>query len=305
MSKWNIIKDNLKDVKMALDNTMIDEKLKGTLSLKLIIIVIISVLILIGVLAYVSKRFGNLFKSKKKPIVFYKNGKSTDMFDIISDSKSRLTLNNELSISLFIKIDEWYENFNKWKHVLHKGTSIDSTKYIKWDTPKYQHPGIWLTPKINNLRVVLTTYDEYKFKKIYVDIDNVPIGRYFHIVVTIDKDLISVFLDGRLVKNRIIKGIPMLTVGNTYVNPTFTYKGFIKSLQFFNRVISVEEINAILEDVNKEELKKQKKIIVENKKQKKARRKERIQEAIAYKPREQSEPVQCHPFRKLLIEKAK
>ena len=67
-----MIKDNLDNVKMALDNTIIDEKLKGEPPIRLIIVTLLIALILIGVIAYFAKRTGYLFKSKKKSIVFYK-----------------------------------------------------------------------------------------------------------------------------------------------------------------------------------------------------------------------------------------
>jgi hypothetical protein len=73
------------------------------------------------------------------------------------------------SCSFIIKVQDWYENYSFWKHILHKGTPIDKTvnnmkktiQYHNWekisiDIPE-QSMGFWLSPFQNNLRIAITT----------------------------------------------------------------------------------------------------------------------------------------------------
>jgi hypothetical protein len=73
------------------------------------------------------------------------------------------------SCSFIIRIQDWYENYSLWRHILHKGTPIDKTvnnksktvQYHNWekivmDIPE-QSMGFWLSPFQNNLRIAITT----------------------------------------------------------------------------------------------------------------------------------------------------
>ncbi len=73
------------------------------------------------------------------------------------------------SCSFIIRIQDWYENYSFWRHILHKGTPLDKTvnnknktiQYHNWekietDVPE-QSMGFWLSPFQNNLRIAITT----------------------------------------------------------------------------------------------------------------------------------------------------
>jgi hypothetical protein len=74
--------------------------------------------------------------------------------------------------SFWINISDWYENFNAWKHVFHKGSELDYKNvvdYVQWDnivqSISDQSIGVWLTPFTNNLRICLTTSLEKNLRK--------------------------------------------------------------------------------------------------------------------------------------------
>ena len=183
--------------------------------------------------------------NKKSRYIFYSKGKQSNKPHQISSDYVPTPYNEKMSMSVFIKVNNWYENFDSWKHILHKGTNMAPEDSITFKALKYQSPGLWFFPKINNLRFVLSVYSDFKFKHKYCDIENVPIGTYFHIAFTVNNNIITVFLNGKMVKNCIFEGIPILTEGNIYVNQGITYNGEIKKLQFFDDVITVNEISKL------------------------------------------------------------
>lgn len=74
-------------------------------------------------------------------------------------------INNYL-FSFWININEWYHNFEYWKHVFHKGNMPEvPITYREWDEVAYNYPdqniGVWLAPFTNNMRICVTTrYEE-------------------------------------------------------------------------------------------------------------------------------------------------
>ena len=76
---------------------------------------------------------------------------------------------DSFSYSFVIKIEDWYENYSFWRHILHKGSPPDRSsnnkikklEYHNWeqimtDLPE-QTLGFWLSPFQNNLRIAVTT----------------------------------------------------------------------------------------------------------------------------------------------------
>lgn len=82
-------------------------------------------------------------------------------------------LPTEFNYSLYIYIEDFYNNQGSWKHIMHKGTDIKDIQKI--DTPNWndinilvpeQCIGIWCAPYNNNIRIAVTTINnKYKNNK--------------------------------------------------------------------------------------------------------------------------------------------
>ena len=184
-------------------------------------------------------------KDKQSGYIIYTHEKKTNTPQRISKKYLSSPENDQMTFSGFIKIDNWYESFDNWKHILHKGSPMgpDSNATVK--NIKFQAPGLWLFPKVNNLRVVVSIFHESDFKHKYCDILDIPVKEWFHIAVTIEKNVITVFINGKVVKICVFDGIPILTEGDLYLNQGITYDGEIKRIQFFNRIFSTNEIKRL------------------------------------------------------------
>ena len=75
-------------------------------------------------------------------------------------------------MSFWLYIQDYYENFAHWKHILHKGTEPDNFEitYEKWDVLtselREQSPGLWIHPSQNSLRLSFTTEIDKDFCKL-------------------------------------------------------------------------------------------------------------------------------------------
>ena len=66
--------------------------------------------------------------------------------------------------SFNIVIYDFYKNYGSWRHIFHKGTTIESgiiLNYQSWENLINDYPeqniGVWLAPFTNNIRIAITT----------------------------------------------------------------------------------------------------------------------------------------------------
>jgi hypothetical protein len=138
----------------------------------IIIVAIIFVIILIVIVALI-KYFYN--KKKLASYTYVERQDSNALLKILDDNITPPKDGFNYSMSFFIYLNDYSENFEYWKHVLHKGTEMRNTdvlNYTDWnelvqDIPS-QSPGLWFNPKNTNLRISFTTHiDKALCKLIY------------------------------------------------------------------------------------------------------------------------------------------
>lgn len=140
----------------------------------------------------------------------------------------------EFSYAFWIHIDDWSYKFGKWKHILHKGNDTS------WPL---RAPGIWLHPKKNALRVYMNT-----FKNIaeYTDVDNIPLNKWFHVVVAVKQRGLDIFVNGNLAKRETLQGLPKQNYGDLYVNSFRGFGGYLSNMRYFDYYVSFSEIDSML-----------------------------------------------------------
>jgi hypothetical protein len=116
---------------------------------------------------------GTLRQDDNNYVAYIKKKKSDDRDNMLFGlTKTKLVIPNEdlirpkfvsqFSFMFWLNIYDWYQNFENWKHVFHKGSNIDYLINFKnWDDIETnypdQSPGVWLAPYTNNLRICFTT----------------------------------------------------------------------------------------------------------------------------------------------------
>jgi len=193
--------------------------------------------------------------------------------EVIPNCEINESQTGNFSCSLWINITDFFVNYRNWRHIFHKGTSIEKDEiidYDEWvDIEKYipeQSPGLWLDPLKNNLRLCFTTeieneakYDEHPINvsKIvrskgeinkgieYIDIINIPVRIYQHILFTIEGRLVTIYLDGSIITHKVLKGDIVNNNGNMYIHKNKTYDGHVKKFLYFPYLLKTEEINTL------------------------------------------------------------
>lgn len=93
----------------------------------------------------------------------------------------------EFTYSMYMYVNpSTFTGEKKLYHVMHKG----------YNTPwPLMGPGVFLRGDTNTLRVVMNTYDQ---PYTYLDIDNIPVRKWFHVAIVIRKNTLEVYINGNL-----------------------------------------------------------------------------------------------------------
>ena len=219
------------------------------------------ILILTIIFIFISGFIISFITEKNKPTdylaIYYENGVECDD----PSGNPRIFNNQKLnevgegieftySVNLFIR--QWYTGpfRNKWKNILRKGnTGIAGLS--NWCSYSEQCPGIYFGDKVNDLRMVFTTYGDDNFLQLeYCDIKDIPINTQFNLIITISSNILTIYINGLLIRTCVFKGRIKTNTSPINFNSPLGFDGYIEKIMYFNRALTLDEIEAIGNDYN-------------------------------------------------------
>jgi len=102
-------------------------------------------------------------------------------------------------------------NTTAMKHIFHKGS--------KSGFPLLG-PGIFVKGNTNTLRIYMNTTTAWDN---FVEVPNVPIGKWLHLVITMKGKFMDVYVNGNIVVRQEFETVPKLNFGNIYVLTPITF----------------------------------------------------------------------------------
>lgn len=75
------------------------------------------------------------------------------------------------------------------------------------------------------------------------DVENVPLKRWFHLAITVNNDVIEVYIDGKLVKTCVAESLPFINEGNMYFFNDYNFDGVVGITKAFPYTMSATQIN--------------------------------------------------------------
>lgn len=194
---------------------------------------------------------------------------------------------NGYTYSMWLYVANWYSNqsFDKWKVVYCRAAEDELVKSkcpnLKptWNTVPDQQPGIWLGNTRNFLRVVVTTQakvngcgsgsafndgtasciniinNEPQTETIggtslleYADLTDIPIGKWFHLVVVVSPQRMELYLDGQLVVTHVFLGSCDFTTcdpNNGYFAPNVRYQARLTNFRYMPLALPVQMVRVL------------------------------------------------------------
>ena len=141
----------------------------------------------------------------------------------------------EFTYSLWLFIEDWEYKKGAWKHVFHKGNA---------DSWPNRAPGVWLAPNDNDMRIYMNTFDNIAQ---YVEIDNIPVGKWFHLGIVLKETTMDAYINGFLKKRVVMNGIPKQNFGNLYVNSFGGFSGYISRMRYYDYAVHFEQLEKDIE----------------------------------------------------------
>jgi hypothetical protein len=151
----------------------------------------------------------------------------------------------EFTYSTWIIIDDLVYQDGQYRHIFHKGN--DNINYtsepIGMNQPN-NAPGLYIAPNTNALVVVMNTFDNIQEK---LTIDDIPLNKWMCVQIRVSNHQLDVFINGKLAKRLIMKGVPRQNYGNVYVAMNGGFSGNISDLRYFNSALGTAEIQSIVD----------------------------------------------------------
>jgi len=142
----------------------------------------------------------------------------------------------EFSYAFWFLITDFSYKQGEWKHIFHKG---NSSSYPN------RAPGVWIHPNTNMVRIYMNTM---KTLLEYVDIDNIPVRKWVHMVIVLKNRYLHIYVNGYLKIRKELSSLPRQNYGNVWTNMYGGYEGYLAKLQYFDRAIDPGTIAKLVKD---------------------------------------------------------
>jgi len=140
----------------------------------------------------------------------------------------------EFTYSFWMLIESMEYNFGKWKHVFHKGN--------KTSFPN-RAPGVWILPESNDLRVYMNTYND---PLEYVDIENVPVNKWYHVAIVLNHKFLDIYFNGKLKSRKELENLPRQNYGEFWSGLYGGFEGYLSKVRYFNKALDYKQIESIV-----------------------------------------------------------
>jgi hypothetical protein len=149
----------------------------------------------------------------------------------------------EFTWSSWLYLSDLGKEAGKYQHVFSKGDgNIDSNTNL---STVNNGPGVYISPMDNKLHIIMNTVSSTD-QNTTIDIDNIPIKKWFHVALRLQNTVLDVYVNGVVVNRLLLNNTPKQNYGNVYVCQNGGFSGKLSNLRYYSRALNVFEINNIV-----------------------------------------------------------
>ena len=208
------------------------------------ILIIVAVIIVTIILMNLLRNFviHSLRTKHDKPMILEASKNAKNSMIISQDPSNRNSImlyrsddktGIELSYSFWFVIENMEYKFGDWKHMFHKGNKTSHPN---------RAPGVFIHPDKNSLRIYMNTMEDILE---HVDIDNIPLRRWVHMVISLNHKYLDIYVNGRLKKRHKFTSTPKQNFGDLWLNLFGGFEGYLCRMQYFRKALSYQEVESI------------------------------------------------------------
>lgn len=148
----------------------------------------------------------------------------------------------EFSWSTWLYINDLNTDAKKYQHIFNKG---DNTYNSSGIANLNNAPGLYLGPANNVLHIIMNTVNGGETDNV-IDISNVPIKKWFNVVIRLENTMLDVYINGTITSRLILKSVPKQNYNDIFVCQNGGFSGKLADLRYYNSALNVFEINRIV-----------------------------------------------------------
>lgn len=149
----------------------------------------------------------------------------------------------EFTWSTWLYLSDLGKTAGKYQHVFSKGDGVVNTETSL--STVNNAPGLYISPTDNKLHIIMNTVSPTDANTT-IDIDNMPINKWFHVAMRLQNTVLDVYVNGIVVSRLLLSNTPKQNYGNIYVCQNGGFFGKLSNLRYYSRALNVFEINSIV-----------------------------------------------------------
>jgi hypothetical protein len=156
---------------------------------------------------------------------------------IAKDELKNGGLDANFSYSIWFYVNDW--NYRLGDNKVIFGRMDDGTGTITGITGVNPSPLVVLTPTENNLNVYLQCQGVTEPNM--CSIDNVPIQKWVHLLVSVYNRTMDLYLDGKLVRTCLLPGVPQISNTDVEITPEGGFSGWTSKFQYYPSALNPQD----------------------------------------------------------------
>lgn len=132
----------------------------------------------------------------------------------------------------------------KYQHIFHKGTQSFNPNGI---ASVNNAPGVYLSSdNTPTLRIIMDTVVSSDSSDQMIDITNVPLQKWFHLLVRMQNKSMDAYINGVVTAHLILPNVPKQNYHDIFVCQNGGFSGNLSNLRYYDSALNVFQINAIV-----------------------------------------------------------
>lgn len=146
----------------------------------------------------------------------------------------------EFTWSVWIFIKDIIDTEDKYRHIFSKGDNVVDTNGING----INAPGLYLSPKLNKLVVVMNTFEVINEE---IQIPDIPMNKWVNVIIRCRNTILDIYINGTITRSVYLSGIPKQNYGNVYIASHGGFDGYISNLWYYNHALGTSDIQRVSE----------------------------------------------------------
>jgi len=176
------------------------------------------------------------------PLTIYQDPSMPNYVQLPRSNNMQDGLEFSYSVWIYIQNGSYMQN-NQQYFVFNKGNSIPATYATDASSILIANaPGVYLKNQ-NTMTIIMNCFGNYNEK---VVIEDLPIGKWFNLIIRVDNDILDVFINGNIYSSVELLSIPKQNYGNLNIGVNNGFPGSLSNLTYYAYSIGTREISNLM-----------------------------------------------------------